>query len=69
MKLISVVTPCFNEEKNIKRCYLKVKSIFSEYLGQYKYEHIICDNYSNDSMFRVFISPHHLSKNHYDKSE
>ena len=53
MKLISVVTPCFNEEKNIKRCYLKVKSIFSEYIGQYNYEHIFCDNYSNDSTFEI----------------
>ena len=52
MKLISVVTPCFNEEKNIENCYEKIKSIFLEYKGKYDYEHIICDNYSTDSTFK-----------------
>ncbi len=52
MKLISVVTPCFNEEKSIYICYEKIKSIFAKYSGKYKYEHIICDNNSTDSTFQ-----------------
>ncbi len=51
MKLISVVTPCFNEEKSIYNCYEKIKSIFKQYEGKYNYEHIICDNNSTDSTF------------------
>ena len=31
MKLISVVTPCFNEEKSISICHERIKSIFKEY--------------------------------------
>ena len=51
MKLISVVTPCFNEEKSIYICYEKIKSIFAKYSEKYNYEHIICDNNSTDSTF------------------
>ena len=47
MKLISVVTPCFNEEENIKKCYLQVKNVF-EKLERYSYEHIFIDNASKD---------------------
>ena len=51
MKLISIITPCYNEEKNIYNCYKKIKSIFSKYKGIYNYEHIICDNNSTDKTF------------------
>ena len=30
MKLISVVTPCYNEEENISLIYARVKEVFSE---------------------------------------
>ncbi len=53
MKLISVVTPCFNEEKNIYSCYERVKSVFENYKGKYKYEHIICDNSSTDKSLQI----------------
>ena len=32
MKLISVVTPCFNEEKSINICHKRIKSIFKEWV-------------------------------------
>jgi len=35
LKLIRVVTPCYNEEKNIKDLYLQVKNVFEEF-GQYE---------------------------------
>lgn len=53
MKLISVVTPCFNEEKNIYSCYERVKKVFDSYKGKYSYEHIICDNSSTDKTFKI----------------
>ena len=47
MKLISVVTNCYNEEDNVEDLYLKVKSIFRDLKG-YDYEHIFIDNASQD---------------------
>jgi glycosyltransferase involved in cell wall biosynthesis len=43
MKLISIVTPCFNEEENVDDLYQQVKAIFNQ-LPQYKYEHIPSTN-------------------------
>ncbi|MBX9587622.1 MAG: glycosyltransferase family 2 protein [Gammaproteobacteria bacterium] len=48
-KLISVITPCFNEELNVQDCIDAVKALFSEKLSNYDYEHIFCDNASSDS--------------------
>jgi glycosyltransferase involved in cell wall biosynthesis len=48
MKLISVVTPCFNEAENIELLYEKVKSQFDT-LPEYNYEHIFIDNASTDN--------------------
>src|SRR5665647_1490657 len=47
-KKISIVTPCYNEEGNIKDCYEKLKQIFKDQLPTYDYEHIFCDNNSTD---------------------
>jgi glycosyltransferase involved in cell wall biosynthesis len=47
MKLISVVTPCYNEEENIQEIYGRVKNVF-EALDGYVYEHIFIDNASKD---------------------
>ena len=46
--LISIVTPCFNEEENIHTCHRAVKDLFSKTLSDYDYEHIFCDNASTD---------------------
>ena len=54
MKLITVVTPCFNEDQNIKQCYLEVKNIFSD-IGNYCYEHIFIDNSSTDSTYELLL--------------
>lgn len=47
MKHISVMTPCYNEEGNIRNIYQAVKEQFAK-LPQYTYEHIFIDNYSTD---------------------
>ncbi|QDK37497.1 glycosyltransferase family 2 protein [Bdellovibrio sp. NC01] len=48
-KLISVITPCFNEEENIQDCYDAIKELFATKLKDYDYEHIFCDNASEDN--------------------
>jgi len=47
LKLISVVTPCFNEEENVRELYEQAKAVFID-LPQYEYEHIFIDNASKD---------------------
>ena len=47
MKLISVITPCFNEEDNVEEVYTRVKQVFNQF-PQYRYEHIFIDNASTD---------------------
>jgi len=47
MKLISVVSPCYNEQDNVEALYEAVRAIFAR-LPQYEYEHIFIDNASRD---------------------
>jgi len=48
MKLISIVTPCFNEQDNIEEVYFRVRKVFKGLPG-YEYEHIFADNASGDA--------------------
>ena len=48
MKLVSIVTPVFNEETNIELLYDQVSSLFKEALLDYDYEYIFIDNCSTD---------------------
>ena len=47
-KTISVVSPCFNEEGNVRTCFETVARIFREMLPGYRLEHIFVDNCSTD---------------------
>jgi glycosyltransferase involved in cell wall biosynthesis len=47
-KTITVITPTFNEEKNIEKVYLEVKKIFKE-LEDIEYNHLFIDNDSKDN--------------------
>jgi len=47
-KLISVITPCYNEEDNVLDCGRAVREVFDRHLPAYDYEHIFCDNASTD---------------------
>lgn len=51
-KLISIVTPCFNEEENVRVVYQQVKEIFED-IKDYAYEHIFIDNASTDQTVRI----------------
>jgi glycosyltransferase involved in cell wall biosynthesis len=48
MKLISIVTPCYNEDENVKEVYERVRVVMHEKLPEYAYEHIFIDNASTD---------------------
>jgi glycosyltransferase involved in cell wall biosynthesis len=47
-KVISIVTPCFNEERSIVECYEAIRNVFDQDLQNYEREHIFCDNASSD---------------------
>lgn len=51
-KLISIVTPCFNEEENALDVYNEVKRVMGE-LPNYRYEHIFIDNASRDRTVEI----------------
>lgn len=53
MKKITVVTPCFNEEQNVKDVHQAVQALFSKDLAAYEREHIFCDNDSTDSTLKI----------------
>ena len=52
MKFISIITPCLNEEDNIREIYIRIKNIF-EGLHDYNYEHIFIDNASADKTIEI----------------
>jgi glycosyltransferase involved in cell wall biosynthesis len=53
VKTITVVTPCFNEELNVRDCYEAVRKVFDEKLQGYQREHIFCDNASEDRTVEI----------------
>jgi polyisoprenyl-phosphate glycosyltransferase len=48
LKKITIVSPCFNEEENVRACYEAVKLLFTNGLSGYEREHIFSDNCSTD---------------------
>ncbi len=46
--LISIVTPCYNEEENVDELYTRVKAAISK-VTKYSFEFIFIDNHSQDS--------------------
>ena len=47
-KTLTVLTPCYNEELNVREVYLRVRAAVAA-AGDYKYEHIFIDNASTDN--------------------
>lgn len=62
MKLLSIVTPCYNEEKNVENLYNQVRNVF-EKLPEYSYEHIFIDNSSVDKTVEILRGIALLDKN------
>ncbi len=50
-KLISIVTPCFNEESNVEKLYIEISSIMKSL--PYSYEYIFIDNFSSDNTTKI----------------
>ncbi len=50
--LISIMSPCYNEEENVEELYRQVKDVFAELSG-YDYEHIFIDNASRDTTVAI----------------
>ena len=51
-KLITIMTPCYNEELNVREVHRRVLAMASE-LPQYRFEHLFVDNASKDSTVDV----------------
>ncbi|MFZ2969188.1 MAG: glycosyltransferase family 2 protein [Sulfuricurvum sp.] len=63
MKIISVITPCYNEEENIAEVYAQVKAVFTQKLPQYCYEHVFIDNASEDRTVEILREIAHEDTN------
>jgi glycosyltransferase involved in cell wall biosynthesis len=61
VKLVSIITPCYNEEANVEELYRRVRTIMLS-LDRYDYEHIFIDNASTDRT--VEILKQFASKDH-----
>lgn len=48
MKTLTILTPCYNEELNVREVYRRVRDVIAG-LGKYRYEHIFIDNASTDN--------------------
>lgn len=53
MKTISIITPVFDEELNVRDCYEAVVGLFDRELANYRREHIFCDNASTDHTLAI----------------
>ena len=53
MKVISIVTACFNEEGNVELLSKKIEDLFQKSLKNYDYEHIFIDNNSSDNTIPI----------------
>jgi glycosyltransferase involved in cell wall biosynthesis len=48
-KLISIISPCYNEADNVVACFEAVRSLFDGPLKEFDFEHIFADNCSTDA--------------------
>jgi glycosyltransferase involved in cell wall biosynthesis len=52
VKLISIVSPCYNEQDNVEELYLRTRQTL-DLFPQYRYEHIFIDNASTDNTVEI----------------
>jgi polyisoprenyl-phosphate glycosyltransferase len=52
MTLVTVLTPCFNEEDNVREVYERVRAVFLGLPG-YEREHLFIDNASTDATVQI----------------
>lgn len=63
MKKITILTPCFNEEGNVKKLYEEVKKVMNESLTNYEYNHLFVDNCSSDNTLAILKEIASIDKN------
>ncbi len=63
MKKITILTPCFNEEGNVKKLYDEVKKVMNESLANYEYNHLFVDNCSSDNTLAILKEIASIDKN------
>ena len=63
MKKITILTPCFNEEGNVKKLYEEVKKVMNESLADYEYNHLFVDNCSSDNTLAILKEIASIDKN------
>ncbi len=52
MKLISIVSPCYNEQDNVEQLYIRLRDTLARF-PQFRYEHIFIDNASTDDTVAI----------------
>ena len=52
VKLITIMTPCYNEVLNVREVHRRVQALAAE-LPQYRFEHLFADNASKDGTVEV----------------
>ena len=50
---LSIITPCFNEEESVLKCFQSLRDVMSKELPGVSYEHIFADNSSTDGTVEV----------------
>lgn len=53
VKIISIVTPVFNEEETVRRCHEEVARVMKALAPKYDYEHLFADNCSTDRTLSI----------------
>ena len=53
--LVTILTPCYNEEGNVRELYEQVKAVMATVAG-YDYEHLFIDNASTDRTVAILRS-------------
>lgn len=53
--LISVVTPCFNEEENLREHLRRVRQALAPFASEHDFEHIYTDNCSADRTWELIV--------------
>jgi glycosyltransferase involved in cell wall biosynthesis len=62
MKLISIITACYNEEDNVESLYKQIKEVMNT-LEEYTYEQIFIDNHSTDNTILILRKIAEADKN------
>jgi glycosyltransferase involved in cell wall biosynthesis len=52
VKSVTILTPCYNEEANVRDVYERVRDVMAQ-LGRYRYEHLFIDNCSSDRTVEI----------------